>query len=108
MPLNKKRRFDAILKFSKFIGLYWNQYFELPQLNLSEKKKIIPINSNESDVDNIFNVNVSYDLKLKKLNIDNIIKYNSNMLSPYKKYNKFTIQIEYCGKLLNYKLTKIY
>ena len=85
-------------------------YFDYHNSIYLRKYKVIPINFNESDVDYIFKVNVSYDLKQKKLDIDNIIKYNSNIPSPHYSYfqkdNKFIIQIEYCGKLLN--LTKIY
>ena len=107
--------FDSIYKFSQFLCNYSNDYFDLIKLDLSKdiqdnyqliKRENIKIENN------IFKVNVPYDLKLRKFDIENIFKNinKSNIRSPpfsyYKKGSKFIIQIEYCGKLEVLKIKK--
>ena len=111
------KKFDVVQSFSKYLCLYANEYFDLPLFMLEEKEKmgdfpLIEKENIEIDDNNIYKVNVPYDLKLKLNDIDNIFEniYKSNIpslpYSYYKKGDKFIIQIEYCGKLLEFKIKK--
>ncbi len=104
----QQRKFDVINRFSEYLCLYGNEYFALPQLDILEEKfQLIAKKNIEIDDNNIYKINVPYDLKLKIIDNDNIFEniYKSNIpslplpYSYYKKDDKFIIQIEYCRKL---------
>ena len=115
--LLKLKKFYVVQSFSKYLCLYANEYFDLPLFMLEEKEKmgdfpLIEKENIEIDDNNIYKVNVPYDLKLKKNDIDNIFEDISKSNIPslpysyYKKGDKFIIQIEYCGKLEEFKIKK--
>ena len=102
-----------IEEFKKFLCLNFNNYFDIPYnyYNQLENDQIINYNNIECDGEK-FKLNIDFDLKLKKCFIDDIelISYNVLIRTPpfsyYIKDNKFIIQIEYCGKLEEYKIKK--
>jgi hypothetical protein len=111
-----QKKSDVINRFSEYLCLYGNEYFDLPQLDILEEKEsnfqLIAKQNIEIDDNNIFKINVPYDLKLKIIDNDYIFEniYKSNIpslpYSYYKKGDKFIIQIEYCGKLEEFKIKK--
>ena len=109
----KQSTFDVIEKFKKFLCLNFNNYFNIPYnyYNQFENDQIINYNNIECDGEK-FKLNIDFDLKLKKCFIDDIglISYKGLMRTPpfcyYKTNGKFIIQIEYCGKLEEYKIKK--
>jgi len=107
----QQNRFDVIKKFSKYLCLYSSIYFDVPQIDeaILEKGQILK-KENIKIEDNIFKVEVPFNLSLKKYFIDEIglTSYKGLISTPpfcyFKKDNKFTIQIEYCGKLEEVKV----
>ena len=106
IAIPKQSKFDVIEKFKKFLCVNASQYFDVPNMseNQLERAQIITSKDIECD-DNTFKLNIDSDLKLKKCFTDEIglISYKGLMITPpfsyFKKDGKFTIQIEYCGKL---------
>ena len=102
------QRFDVITRFSKYLCLYANEYFDLPQLYEKQSNFHLISRKNIEITDYVYKVNVPYDLKLKINDIDYIFENISNIpslpYSYYKKDNKFIIQIEYFGKLEELKI----
>ena len=109
--IEQQRKFDVINRFTKYLLLNESEYFDL---SIVEEKDFPLIRKENIEIDdnNIFKFNVPFDLKLKIIDNDNIFEniYKSNIpslpYSYYKKDNKFIIQIEYCGKLEEFKIKK--
>ena len=107
----QQNKFDVIKKFSKYLCLYSSVYFDVPQIDeaILEKGQILK-KENIKIEDNIFKVEVPFKLSLKKCFIDEIglTSYKGLISTPpfcyFKKDNKFTIQIEYCGELEEVKV----
>ena len=106
----QQSKFDVIKKFSKYLCLYSSVYFDVPQIdeNIFEKGQLLK-KENIKIEDDTFKVEVPK-LSLKKCFIDEIglTSYKGLISTPpfcyFKKDNKFTIQIEYCGKLEEVKV----
>ena len=106
----QQNKFDVIKKFSKYLCLYSSVYFDVPQIdeNILEKVQLLK-KENIKIEDDTFKVEVPK-LSLKKCFIDEIglTSYKGLISTPpfcyFKKDNKFTIQIEYCGKLEEVKV----
>ena len=115
ISFQKQKKFDLIEEFKKFLCLNFNKYFDLSNINKNqlENEQIINMENIECD-ENLFKLNIDFDLKLKDCFIDEIglISYKRLMRTPsfsyYKKDDKFIIQIEYCGILEYYKIKNIY
>ncbi len=111
--VTQQYKFDVIKKFSKYLCLYSSVYFDVPQIdeNILEKGQILK-KENIKIEDNTFKVEVPFKLSLKKCFIDEIglTSYKGLISTPpfsyFKKDNKFTIQIEYCGKVEDIKVKK--
>ena len=109
----QQNKFDVIKKFSKYLCLYSSIYFDVPKIDekLLEKGQILK-KENIIIENNNFRVEVPFTLSLKKCYIDEIglTSYKGLISTPpfcyFKKDNKFTIQIEYCGKLEELKVKK--
>ena len=89
------------------------EYFDVPNITNNQLEKGQIINGTNIEInDDTFKLNVGFDLKLKKCFTDEIglISYKGLMVTPpfsyFKKDDKFTIQIEYCGKLEHYTVKK--
>ena len=114
--VEQPKKFDVINRFSEYLCLYGNEFFDLPQLDILEEKEsnfqLIAKQNIEIDDNNIFKINVPYDLIVKIIDNDHIFEniYKSNIpslpYSYYKKDDKFIIQIEYCGKLKKFDIKK--
>ena len=106
IAIPKQSNFDVIEKFKKFLCVNASQYFDVPNMSEGQLERAQIINSKDIECDdNLFKLNIDFDLKLKKCLTDEIglISYKGLMITPpfsyFKKDGKFTIQIEYCGKL---------
>ncbi len=110
----KQKKFDVITEFSKYLCLTSTEYFDLPEIDEQQmgKGKILKREDIEIDGDTWFKINVPYDLNLKKCLVDEIgiTSYKGLITTPpfsyFKKDNKFTIQVEYCGKLVECNVKK--
>ena len=113
--VTQQSKFDVIERFSKYLCLTSSEYFDVPQINQKQmengkilKKENIKINEEET----WFQIEVPFELSLKKCYIDEIglTFYKGLITTPpfsyYKKDNQFIIQIEYCGKLLEFNVKK--
>ena len=106
ISVTRQSKFDVIEKFKKFLCVNASQYFDVPNMSDNQLERAQIINSKDIECDgNTFKLNIDFDLKLKKCFTDEIglISYKGLMITPpfsyFKKDGKFTIQIEYCGKL---------
>ena len=113
IAIPKQSKFDVIEKFKKFLCINASQYFDVPNMSENQLERAQIINSKDIECDdNSFKLNIDFDLKLKKCFTDEIglISYKGLMITPpfsyFKKDNKFTIQIEYCGVLEHYTVKK--
>ena len=113
ISITQQKKFDIIQKFSKYLCLYASEYFDCPRLDDKQLDNGQLISKNNIEItDNIFKVNVDFPLNLKKCYTDEIglTSYKGLMTTPpfgyFKKGDSFTIQIEYCGELKNYKVKK--
>ena len=113
IAIPKQSKFDVIKKFKNFLCLNFSEYFDVTNItnNQLEKGQIIDGTNIEIN-DDTFKLHIDSDLKLKKCFTDEIglISYKGLMITPpfsyFKKDDKFTIQIEYCGKLEHYTVKK--
>ena len=113
ISVTKQSKFDVIEKFKKFLCVNASQYFDVPNMSENQLERAQIINSKDIECDGVtFKLNIDFDLKLKKCFTDEIglISYKGLMITPpfsyFKKDGKFTIQIEYCGKLDHYTVKK--
>jgi hypothetical protein len=113
ISITQQQKFDIIKKFSKYLCLYAGEYFDIPRLDDKQVDSGQLISKENIEIiDNQFKVNVTFPLKLKKCYTDEIglTSYKGLMTTPpfgyIKQGDSFTIQIEYCGELKNYKVKK--
>jgi len=113
ISITQQQKFDIIKKFSKYLCLYAGEYFDIPRLDDKQVDSGQLISKENIEIiDNQFKVNVTFPLKLKKCYTDEIglTSYKGLMTTPpfgyFKQGDSFTIQIEYCGELKNYKVKK--
>ena len=113
ISFQKQKKFDLIEEFKKFLCLNFNKYFDLSNINKNqlENNQIINMENIECD-ENLFKLNIDFDLKLKDCFIDEIglLSYNGLIIIPqynyFKKDDKFTIQIEYFDTIDYFKIKK--
>ena len=108
--LFQQKKFDLIDIFSEYLYLYSNVYFEVDQSYLENYFKVPQVIKKDNiQIDEyMFRVDVPYDLKLKKNNVEKLYKLNIQLppFSYYKKDDQFIIQIEYSGKLEDFQIKK--